>query len=127
MTPRGRGPAQDGEAAVSDPGEWVRKGATLSDGTACREFGLTREQIVDGLRRGDLQYRVGSCHGNPFLRLLRGEVEALARQHQGGKAIEERRVRADLARVDRELRALRRRMATLEKERARLIAGLGGR
>jgi hypothetical protein len=26
--------------------EWQRKGATLSDKTACAEFGLTREEIV---------------------------------------------------------------------------------
>jgi hypothetical protein len=29
--------------------EWRRKGATLSDKTACREFGLTRDEIYDAI------------------------------------------------------------------------------
>lgn len=115
------GGAEDEDAS----GEWMRKGATLSDGTASREFGLTREEIVAAIRRGRLQYRVGSIYGNPFLRLLRREVEALVAGKRGGPSLEECRARTELARVDRELRSLRRRAAALERERARLLADLG--
>ena len=55
--------------------EWQRKGATLSDKTARQEFGLTQDEIYDA---GTLQYRQAHGHGNPWLRLLRREVEALA-------------------------------------------------
>src|SRR5439155_26903708 len=57
--------------------EWQRKGATLSDKTARKEFGLTQEEIVQAIRDGKLCYRLNSIYGNPFLRLLRREVEAL--------------------------------------------------
>ena len=55
--------------------EWSRKGATLSDKTARKEFGLTQDEIVAAIDAGRLQYRVGVIHGNPWLRLLRREIE----------------------------------------------------
>jgi 3'-phosphoadenosine 5'-phosphosulfate sulfotransferase len=67
----------------ADPAEWQRKGATLSDKTASKEFGLTHDAIVAAIRAGKLQCRRNSAHGNPFLRLLRREVEALVKQQQG--------------------------------------------
>lgn len=63
--------------------EWQRKGATLSDKTAREEFGLTQDEIVEAIRAGKLQYRRNSIYGNPFLRLLRREVEALVRRSTG--------------------------------------------
>ena len=57
--------------------EWQCQGATLSDKTARKEFGLTQDEIVEPIRTGKLHYRVASMHGNPWLRLLRREVEAL--------------------------------------------------
>ena len=56
--------------------EWQRKGATLSDKTARQEFGLTQDEIYDAIDAGTLQYRHAHMHGNPWLRLLRREVEA---------------------------------------------------
>ncbi len=55
--------------------EWNRKGATLSDKTARKEFGLTQDEIVAAIDAGQLEYRVGVIHGSPWLRLLRREVE----------------------------------------------------
>ncbi len=34
--------------------EWQRKGATLSDKTARKEFGLTQDEIVKAIRAGRL-------------------------------------------------------------------------
>ena len=36
---------------------WSEKGATLSDKSARKEFGLTQEEIVEAIRGGKLQYR----------------------------------------------------------------------
>ena len=63
--------------------EWQRKGATLSDKTAGQEFGLTQGEIYDAIDAGTLQYRQAYMHGNPWLRPLRREVEALARTRRG--------------------------------------------
>jgi hypothetical protein len=72
--------------------EWRRKGATLSDNTAREEFGLTQDEIVRGIRAGTLQYREGSIYGNPWLRLLRREVEALVRNKHGHHYLKDRQV-----------------------------------
>ena len=55
---------------MSEHGEWNRKGATLSDVTAEKEYGVTRDFILKGIRAGKLECREGSVWGNPFLRIL---------------------------------------------------------
>lgn len=62
---------------LASASEWQRRGGTLRDKTAGKEFGLTYEEIVAAIRAGKLQARPSSIYGNPFLRLLRREVEAL--------------------------------------------------
>ena len=87
-------------------GQWGTKGATLSDKTACKEFGLSHKEIVEAVNAGRLQYRVGSMHGNPWLRLPRSEVEELVRSKHGERGLEDRKVSAELAHVDREMKRL---------------------
>jgi len=103
--------------------EWQRKGATLSDKTACEEFGLTQNEIRSAVKAGDLQSRVASMHGNPWLRLLRREVEALVERKRGASHLGDRQVKAELGRINRELKRLRIQVAVLEKRKAELHAG----
>jgi hypothetical protein len=105
--------------------EWGRKGSTLSDKTARSEFGLTQDEIIAAINAGKLQYRPGSMHGNPWLRLLRREVEELVQAQQGERYLRERRARTELARVNRELKQLRTQLAALEERRAALLFDLG--
>ncbi len=102
--------------------EWQRKGGTLSDKTARKEFGLTQDEIVQAIRAGKLQYRYAAMHGNPFLRLLRSEVETLVKAKHGGDYLEEQRAKTELARVNRDLKRLRTEIAALEDRRAKLMA-----
>lgn len=44
---------------------WAKPGATMSDKSARKEFGLTQEEIYAGMRAGKLRYRENSMHGNP--------------------------------------------------------------
>jgi hypothetical protein len=104
--------------------EWQRKGATLSDKTARREFGLTQDEIYDAIEAGSLQYRQAHMHGNPWLRLLRREVEALARSRHGDRHVDRQQDRAELARVSREIRRLRSELAELEGRRSALSSRL---
>ena len=104
-------------------GEWRRKGATLSDKTAREEFGLTQAEIVRAIRAGKLQFREGSMYGNPWLRLLRREVETLVGKDRGDGYLVERQERAEMARINRELRRLKTQMAALEERKSKLIVG----
>lgn len=105
--------------------EWQRKGATLSDKTARKEFRLTQDEIIRGIRAGRLQYRHNSIHGNPFLRLLRREVEALVKKEYGNDYLKDRRAKTELARINRELKRLKTEIAVLEERRSKLIVNAG--
>ncbi len=105
--------------------EWQRKGATLSDKTARKEFGLTQEEIHEAIRAGKLHYRPGSVFGNPFLRLLRREVEALVKQTHGVNYLSDQKSKTELAHIDRELKRLKHQLAALEARKAELLAGAG--
>ena len=60
---------------MAEYGEWNRKGAALSDVTAEKEYGVTRDFIVKGIQAGKLEYRDGAVWGNPYLRVLRSQLE----------------------------------------------------
>ena len=105
--------------------EWVRKGATLSDKTARAEFGLTQDEIIAAIRAGRLQYRRAEMQGNPWLRLLRREVEDLVSTGHGEGYLRERQARAELKQVNRELKQHRAQVAALEERRSALLAELG--
>lgn len=93
--------------------EWGRKGATLSDKTARREFGLTQDEILAAIDVGHLQYRVSSIHGNPWLRLLRREIEDLIAGTYNDREYRQRQAKAELACVYRELKQVRAQLAAL--------------
>jgi len=105
--------------------EWRRKGATLSDKTAREEFGLTQDEIYAAIHAGKLQYRQAAMHGNPWLRLLRREVEVFAREAHGDRDVNQQQARAELRRVNREIRRLRAELSTLEERRAKLSSDAG--
>jgi hypothetical protein len=105
--------------------EWRCKGTTLSDKTARNEFGLTQDEIIRAIRAGTLHYREGSMYGNPWLRLLRREVEALVRKKHGNDYLKDRQSKAALVRINRELKRLKAQVARLEERRSELLARLG--
>src|SRR5271169_2749237 len=60
---------------MAEYGEWNRKGAVLSDVTAQKEYGVTRDFILKGVQAGELEFRGGVVWGNPYLRVLRSQLE----------------------------------------------------
>ncbi|MGO9833461.1 MAG: hypothetical protein ACLP1X_04530 [Polyangiaceae bacterium] len=65
-------------------------------------------------------------YGNPFLRLLRREIEALVRKKRGASFLTKQQAKAELTRLDAELRRLRAKVTALEARRAKLTGGTGG-
>jgi hypothetical protein len=104
--------------------EWGRKGATLSDKTARSQYGLTQKEIYAAIDAGKLQYRPAAMHGNPWLRLLRREVENLVATRSGDRYLREQKARTELAQINRELKQLRAKLAALEERRTALLAEL---
>lgn len=110
--------------ATEDSAVWVQKGATLSDKTAQKEFGLREADIVQAIRAGKLQYRHNTLYGNPCLKLLREEVECLVKEQYGRDYLQERNAKTELGKVQTEIRSLHRKIAQLEKRKAELLAML---
>jgi hypothetical protein len=110
---------------VEDPkSAWIKKGATLSDKSARKEFGLTQEEIIEGIRSGKLHYHENSVFGNPFLRLIRSEVEALVDEKHGSSYLKKKKIKKELAQTNKELKLLKIQVATLELKKSALQASL---
>ena len=105
---------------------WSQKGATLSDRSARKEFGLTQEEIFAAMRAGKLQFQQNSMHGNPWFRLLRHEVEALVKEKSGKAGLHKKKLRKELADLNKEARKLKTRMKAIERRKAELVKELGG-
>ena len=89
---------------------WTRKGATLSDKTAQKEFNLTQEEIIKAIKAGKLHYRHNTLFGNPCLKLLRNEVAAFVAEKYGDNHLEIQKVKSELKKVDTEIGSLKRKI-----------------
>jgi hypothetical protein len=103
---------------------WTQPGATLSDKSARNEFGLTQEDIVRAIRADTLQYRVNNMYGNPYYKLLRSEVESLARETFGAGVVAKKKAENELSQINREIKRLKSRIAALERKKADLVSRL---
>ncbi len=101
--------------------DWTKRGATLSDKSARKEFGLTQVQIIDAIKSGKLQYRQNHIHGNPYFRLLRNEVESLSKELFGNDYFENQKVKNTLSQINKEINSLKRKIKVLEKEKKALL------
>jgi len=100
---------------------WNKTGATLSHNNACKEFGLTEGEVFKAMEMGKLQYRQNYAHGNPYFKLLRNEVKSLAQDLHGAKGVKEQEVKHKLQKINREINSLKRKLASLEKQKIELI------
>ena len=103
---------------------WSRKGATLSDKSARREFGLIQEEILAAIGAGKLQFRENNMHGNPWFRLLRHEVEALITEKGGEDHLHKKKLQKELADLNKEARKIKTRLKAIERRRAELMKEL---
>ena len=103
---------------------WFKKGATLSDKSARKEFGLTQEEIIEGIEDGKLHYRINNVFGNPYLRLVRSEVEAFVDKKYGSNYLKKKKIKTELAQTNKELKKLKTQVASLEQRKAELLDSL---
>ena len=105
---------------MAEYGEWGHKGATLSEVTAQKEFGVSRAFIVKGIRSGKLEYRKGSIWGNPCLRLLRSQLEGYVAERLGADRLSTGKNQTELRKIKSEMAALTKRLGELQTRRAEL-------
>jgi len=105
--------------------EWSKKGATLSDKSARKEYGLTREEIIAVIGEGQLQYRLQNMYGNPYFRLLRREVETLVEAKHGNDYLRQKQLEKELSHVNRDIKRLKTQVESLEQGKRELLEMLG--
>ena len=105
---------------MAEYGEWNRKGATLSDVTAQKEFGVSRDFIVKGIRAGKLEYREGSIWGNPYIRVLRSQLELYIAEQYGADRLSHGKNQTELRGIKKEMTALKKRLSELQARKTEL-------
>lgn len=110
---------------MAEYGEWNRKGATLSDVTAKAEYGVSQDFVVKGIHTGKLEYRDGSIWGNPYLRLLRSQLERYIVEELGEDYLVRVKSQTELRKVKKEISDLKKRLDALQDRKKELEASLG--
>lgn len=105
---------------MAEYGEWNRKGATLSDVTAQKEYWVTLDFIEKGIRAGKLEYRQGAIWGNPYVRVLRSQLEQYIAAELGSEYLVSKKSQTELRSIRKEIADLREKLAALEARKAAL-------
>lgn len=105
---------------MAQNGEWTRKGAVLSDVPAQKENGVTRAFIVEAIQAGALEFREGSVWGNPYLRILRSQLEPYIAAQHGPDYLANKNAQAELRAINQEIAQLRTKLVALEARKAAL-------
>ncbi len=108
---------------MAEHGEWNQKGATLSDVTAKTEYGVSREFIVKGIRSGHLEYREGAIWGNPYLRVLRSQLEKYIVEKLGTNHLMKVKNQVELRAIKKEMTDLKKKLKALQDRKAALEGG----
>jgi hypothetical protein len=110
---------------MAEYGEWNRKGATLSDVTATKEYGVNQAFIVKGIRAGKLEYREGAIWGNPYLRVLRSQLEQYITEELGADYLSGGKNQTELRKIMKEMADLKKRLDQLQTRRTEIEKAVG--
>jgi hypothetical protein len=103
---------------------WTQKGESLSHKNASKEFGLEESEIIEAIRAGKLQYKINYVHGNPYYKLLRKEVKALAIELRGESHYKKQEIEYQISKITKEINSCARRLKVFEREKEALIQKL---
>jgi hypothetical protein len=99
---------------MAEHGEWNRKGATLSDATAFKDYGVNRDFIVQGIQAGKLEYRDGAIWGNPYIKVLKSQLERFIAEQLGSSYLAKRTAQTELRKVNKEIADLKKKIKDLQ-------------
>ena len=105
---------------MAEYGEWSRQGASLSDVTAKKEYGVERNFILKGIQDGKLEYQEGTIWGNPYLKLLRRQLEHYIDEELGTTFLLNAKKQTELAKIKKEITSLQKQLKKLQEEKTEL-------
>jgi hypothetical protein len=98
-------------------GEWTLKGATLSNVTAKKEYGVEWDFVVEGIQAGKLEYRKGNMWGNPYVKVLRSQLEKYITEKLGKDHLQTGKTQTELMKIKKEMTTLKKRLDVLQARR----------
>ena len=81
---------------------------------------MTRDLIVSGIQTGKLEYREGAVWGNPYLRVLRSQLEQYITEQLGSEYLSSKKAKTELRVITKKISDLRDKLAELETRKAEL-------
>jgi len=81
--------------------------------------------IVKGIQTGKLEYRDGVIWGNPYLRVLRSQLEKYIAEGLGEDYLRRVKNQTELRRVKKEISDLKKRLEGLQERKHELESSLG--
>jgi hypothetical protein len=98
---------------MAEYGEWNKKGATLSDATALKDYGVNRDFIVQGIQAGKLEYREGAVWGNPYIKVLKSQLERFIAEELGSNYLANKTSQTELRKINKEIAELKKKIKDL--------------
>jgi len=105
---------------MAEYGEWNRKGATLSDKTARKEYKVDQEFIIKGIEAGKLECRYSSVWGSPFIKILRRQLEEYITTELGSEYLIRAKGKTELKKIKKEIAELEEKLSALQTRKAEL-------
>jgi coenzyme F420-reducing hydrogenase delta subunit len=88
--------------------------------SAEKEYGVDQNFIVRGIRAGRLKYREGTIWGNPFVRLLRRQLEQYIAEERGADYLSNSKKATELRMIKKEIGQLKKRLKEIELRKTEL-------
>ena len=76
--------------------------------------------IVKGIKAEKLEYREGSLYGNPWLRILRNQLEQYITEELGAAYLSDMKNRTELRKIKKEVTDLKKRLDVLQARKAEI-------
>ncbi|HUS76847.1 MAG TPA: hypothetical protein VMY43_12700 [Methanothrix sp.] len=105
---------------MAEYGEWNRKGATLSDKTARKEYKVDQDFIIKGIEAGKLECRYASVWGSPFIKVLRRQLEEYITAEMGSEYLIRAKGKTELKEIKKEIAELEEKLSALQARKAEL-------
>ena len=105
---------------MAERGEWNQKGASLSDKTANKEYKVDRDFIIKGIETGKLEFRYGSVWGNPYIKVLRRQLEEYITAELGSEYLEKAKGKTELRKIKKEITEIEHKLSELQARKAEL-------
>ncbi len=98
------------------------QGCITSDITAGKEYGVTQDFIMQSIRTGKLEYQEGSMYDNPYLKILRSQLEQYIAEQLGASYLGDKKVQTELRQIKKEISRMKKKLATLESRKVEIEA-----